>query len=167
MANFQTQALPQDKFLLVAISLLNKALLDATRAEAKALYKEISAGQTVHLTTVQLEDKSTARFQLSLAHDEFRGKFNFSALRNSVSTLVGNISRALQDGKELRVFNALNGGGAMIFGVTAVTVEADTPNVLVLAADAGQANVTTLQLMYLDPAQFVPAGPASGSNEAT
>ena len=43
----------------------------------------------------------------------------------------------------------------MIFGITAVTVEDEQPNVLVLGtkADEEQGSVM-LRLMYLDPAQF-------------
>ena len=43
----------------------------------------------------------------------------------------------------------------MIFGITAVTLEDDQPNVMVLGADtADQGNEVMLRLMYLDPSQF-------------
>jgi hypothetical protein len=157
MARFQTESLPQDKFLLVAVNLLHKTFVEATRTEAKTVYQQISAGDIVHLTTVQLEDKSTARFNVSLSHSEFRGRLNYSAFRASVGALVSNITQALQDKRELKVFTAQNGGNAMIFGVTAVTREDDSANVMVMAADMdGQEGATTLQLMYLDPTQFSP-----------
>ncbi|MDE0952355.1 MAG: hypothetical protein OSA45_13875 [Halioglobus sp.] len=155
MARFQTESLPQEKFLLVAVNLLRKTFVDASRTEAKKVYQQISAGDIVHLTTVVLEDESTARFNVSLAHSEFQGKLNYSAFRSSLVTLIANISQALREERELRVFNAQNEGSAMIFGVTAVTKEGESANVMVLAADMGQqAGATTLQLMYLDPTQF-------------
>ena len=157
MTRFQTESLPQEKFLLVAVNLLNKAFVEATRTEAKKVYQQISGGEIVHLTTVHMADDSTARFNVSLAHSEFRGKLNYSAFRRSLGTLITNITQALRDERELKVFNAQNGGSAMIFGVTGVTREDDTANVMVMAADMGQREgATTLQLMYLDPTQFAP-----------
>jgi hypothetical protein len=161
MAHFQTQSLPEDKFLLVSVNLLRRAFVDASRTEAKNVYKQISCGETVHLTTVELADSSTARFNLSLAQSEFQGRLTYSAFRNSLVALISNITRSLDEGRKLRVFNALNGGSALIFGITGVTVEDDKANVMVLAADTGEeGGATTLQLMYLDSAQFSSGEPA-------
>ena len=151
----ETQAIPQDTFLLVSINLLHRAFVEATRTEAKKAFKELVAGEVVELATVELEDASTARFSLALEHSEFCGKLSFRGFRASVIALIGNITQALKDKKELRVFSAQQGSTAMIFGVTAVTVEAETRNIMVLAAEPGaQDDITRLQLMYLDPGQF-------------
>jgi hypothetical protein len=155
MARFQIQSISREKFLLVAANLLQKSLVEATRTQAKNTYKQLATGKTAHLATVQMTDQTTAVFYLSLSHSEFRGSINFRAFRASVLVLLDNIARALRDGKELRVFNALNGGSAMIFGITATTRLDDQPNVMVLAADSPpEGDATVLQLMYLDPAQF-------------
>ena len=155
MSQSQIQSLPQDKFLLVAVNLLHKAFIEATRIEAKALYQKIAGEEVVNLTRVELVDKSIARFQLSLSHSEFIGRLNFGAFRASVTALIANIAQALREERELRVFNALNEGSAMIFGITAVTVEDNQRNVMVLAVDSSEAGeATVLQLMYLDPSQF-------------
>ncbi len=155
MAQSHVQSMPQDKFLLVAVNLLHKAFIEPTRTQAKALYQQIAAGKTINLTKVQLEDKSTAAFQLSLSHSEFKGRINFGAFRASVTALIANIAQALREERELKVFSALNGGSAMIFGITAVTLESEQRNVMVLAIDSREADATTiLQLMYLDPTQF-------------
>lgn len=155
MARFKTESLPQEKFLLVAVNLLHKAFVEASRTEAKKMYQQISGGDIVHLTTVRMADESTARFNVSLSHSEFQGKLNYSAFRASLGILITNITQALGNDRELKVFNAQNGGSAMIFGVTAVTREDDTANVMVMAANMGEEEgATTLQLMYLDPTQF-------------
>ena len=161
MAQSQFQSMPQEKFLLVAINLLHKAFIEATRTEAKSLYQQIDDGQVVNLTKVQLVDKSIASFQLSLSHSEFQGRLNFGAFRASVTTLVANIGKALQEKRELKVFNALNDGSAMIFGITAVTVEDAQRNVMVLAVDSSESGEETiLQLMYHSPTRFA-GGPAT------
>jgi hypothetical protein len=155
MAQFQTQSIPREKFLLMSVNLLHRAFIEAARTDAKNMYKEIANGNAVHLTTVQMEDKSTVRFNLSLDKTEFKGKLNYGAFRASLVTLIGNISQALSDEKEVPVFSGSDGNSSMIFGVTAVTVERDEPNVMVLAADpAGQGDATMLRLMYLDSQQF-------------
>ena len=173
MAQFQTQSIPREKFLLMSANILHKAFIESARTDAKNVYKEISGGSAVHLTTVQMEDKSTVRFDLSLDQTEFKGKLNYGAFRASLATLIGNISQALGDEKEVPVFGGNGGSGSMIFGVTAVTVEQDELNVMVLAADpGGRGGATMLRLMYLDPQQFAEqqatgaSGPGSSGEQA-
>lgn len=162
MSHFQIQSIAQEKFLLVAVNLLQQSLVEAMRTDAKQRYNQLYDGATVPLASVRMEDNSIAAFQLSLSHSEFQGRLNFGAFRASVSALIHNIGRALQEQKAIKVFNALNGGSAMIFGITAVTVEKSQTNVMVLAADTRKdGGATSLQLMYLDPSQF--AAPAESA----
>ncbi|MFT4615173.1 MAG: hypothetical protein ACI9NT_002325 [Bacteroidia bacterium] len=150
-----THSMSQDQFLLVAVNLLHKGLVDAGRTEAKQLYRKLSEGVVVPLSRVRMEDESTAAFMVSLDHSEFRGKINYGAFRASLSTLLSNFSQALQGEKAVPVFADQGDGQSMIFGVTAVTVEQDKPNVMVLSADpATRDGATELRLMYLDPGQF-------------
>jgi hypothetical protein len=161
MAQSQVYSMAQDQFLLVAVNLLHKGFVEAKRTDAKALYQQIATGKTVKLTTVQMDDASRADFHLSLSHSEFLGRLNFGAFRASVTALTANIARALQEQRELKVFSAQHGGNAVIFGITAVTLERGQRNVMVLAADTREAGAATiLQLMYLDPTQFA-GGPAT------
>jgi hypothetical protein len=166
MAQSRVYSMAQDQFLLVAVNLLHRSFIEARRSDAKALYQEIASGNLVRLTTVQLADTSKADFHLSLSHSEFLGRLNFSAFRASVTALTANIARALQEKRELKVFSAQNGGNAVIFGITAVTLENGLRNVMVLAADTrGAGAATELQLMYLDPTQFA-GGPAARADAA-
>lgn len=167
MAQSQVYSMAQDQFLLVAVNLLHKGFVEAKRTDAKALYQQIATGKTVKLTTVQMDDASRADFHLSLSHSEFLGRLNFGAFRASVTALTANIARALQEQRELKVFSAQHGGNAVIFGITAVTLERGQRNVMVLAADTREAGAATvLQLMYLDPTQFA-GGPATAQAAPT
>jgi len=155
MAQSQTQSIPREKFLTLSVNLLHRAFIESARTDAKNMFRQVSGGEAVHLSTVQLEDKSTSRFELSLDQSEFRGKLNYGAFRASLASLIANITQTLRDEKDFPVFNAQENADTMIFGITAVTVEQDTPNVMVLGAEmGGQGGATTLRLMYLDPAQF-------------
>ena len=165
MAQVQSQSIPRDKFLLMAVNLLARAFIQAPRTDAKRVYREMAEGRPIQLATVEMEDKSTARFDLSLDHGEFRGKLNYGAFRASLATLLGNITAKLQEeGTEVSVFTAGEDPNNMIFGVNAVTIEEEQPNVLVLGADTGmRGNSVMLKLMYLDPEQF--QGGAQGESE--
>jgi hypothetical protein len=99
---------------------------------------------------------------VSLDHSELAGHLNFGAFRGGLGVLLGNIARALQDKRDVTVFTVEQRPSAMLFGITGVTVEGDRASVMVLGAESGvEAGTITLQLMYLDPAQF-----ASGSTPA-
>ncbi|KGE05098.1 hypothetical protein [Pseudohaliea rubra] len=155
MAGTQTYTLPTDKFLTLSMNLLNKVFLEATRTEAKNLYREISEGQSVPLTRVRMEDGSEVRFDLSMDHSKYQGRLNFGAFRAGLTLLVANIVEALREEKPVRTFHAEHDQNVMIFGIAAVTVEDGEPSVLVLGADAGSGQPSVLlQLMYLEHGQF-------------
>ena len=73
-----------------------------------------------------------------------------------VATLIGNLAGFLKDKQNIPVFNSAQQDGAMIFGVTAITMEGNTPSVMVLGANtASKDGSVKLQLMYLDHQQFI------------
>lgn len=155
MSGAQTQPLSPERFLLVALNLLHRAFGEASRAQAKALFRTLQEGAAVALSTVEMEDGSRAAFGLSLDQSEFRGRLNYGGFRASLDILLGNISTSLKEEKPVPVFTTQGEGDDTLFGITALTVEGEQPNVLMLAArpDAG-AGGTVLRLMYMDPAQF-------------
>jgi hypothetical protein len=158
----QTQSIEHDKFLILSANLIHKALVEPSRTAAKRLYRDLFDGQAVPLATVAMEDSARARFTLALEYSEFRGRLNFGAFQASVKTLLANIARTIKEDRDIRVFNSQGDTGAMIFGITGVTVDREQPNVMVLAAQPGRdSEITTLQLMYLDPAQFTQQASAS------
>lgn len=147
--------IPRNKFLLIAINLLHRNFIEADRTRAKRLFREIHEGRAAAITSVTMEDDSTVRFKLSLDYSEFGGHLNFSAFRAGLTTLLGNISRALQDKQEVSVFSMEHRPGSLLFGIMGVTAEGDRTNALALGADTQeQAGTVTLRLMYLDPRQF-------------
>ena len=155
MSASTTQSMPQDKFLTMAANILHKAFIESSRTRAKNAYKALILGKTVLLTTVQMEDKSTVRFNVALDYTEFRGTINYSTFRTSLALLLTSLSESLQKGEPLTVFSAHQDPNSMIFGVSAVTAEAENQNVMVLGADMGGGEPSVvLKLMYLDQEQF-------------
>lgn len=163
MAKTKAHSLPRDQFLTVAVNLLHKVFIEAGRTDAKNLYRALAEGKRVALTNLKMEDGSSVRFDLNLDHSEFDGSLNYGAFRASLRALLGNLAHALQEEKEIQTFTADGGKTQTIFGVTGVTVEEDTPAVMVLAADSSDSQpAVLLQLMYLDHTQFAEA-PAKAS----
>lgn len=162
MAQNQTQTIPRDKFLTIAVNLLYKAFLENRRTEAKNVFRDMAAGRSVHLTNVQMEDRSQVRFDVALDHSEFRGKLNFGAFRASLVLLVAQLSEALRAGKDVRVFTDRNNPDNVIFGLSAPTDDDGEVNVMVLGVDSSETRGTIeLRLQYLDPAQFAPESEAA------
>lgn len=123
-------------------------------------------GDAVHITTVEMQDKSKVRFDLALDHTEFKGSVNFSAFRSSLALLVSNLVKVLTDKTEITVFSAENDPNVMIFGVTAVTEEDGKANIMVLGADSSEGQPSVLlRLMYIDHSQFSTAQEGSESDE--
>lgn len=157
MAATQSQSIPQDKFLTLSVNLLSKAFLEVSRTDAKNLFRELSEGARVALTRVEMEDKSQVRFDVRLDCSEFRGRLNYGSFRASLTTLIANIVQVLNEQKPVKVFHAEHEREVMMFGITAATVEDNQANVMVLGADASDGGpVIMLQLMYIDPDQFLP-----------
>ena len=164
MADYQTQSISREKFLVIAINLLHKSLVDAARTDAKNVFKELAEGKTHALTNVRMENKSIVRFDVQLDDSEFVGNLNFGAFKTSLALLISNLSEALQAEKNIPVFTAQDSPEMLMFGVTAVTYEDEQPNVMVLGSDSGTGQATVaLKLMYLDPAQFAEAAPGDQS----
>ena len=156
MSQLQAQTIPREKFLLIATNLLHQAFLASSRTDAKNIFKELCKGASLGLTTVEMEDNSTVRFDAALDSSEYRGKINFGAFRASLKLLVANLARELNEKKEIKVFEAEHDNNVVVFGVSAATQEEGETNVMVLAADPGSAQaVVLLRLMYLDYRQFV------------
>lgn len=159
MASIHTQDMSREQFLTIAVNLLHRAFMQEKRTRAKRLFRDVAEGKRVALTNVEMEDKSTVRFDLSLDHSEYAGALNFAAFRNSLTVLLQNLANAVQEKREINTYGAEGNEGNMIFGVTGVTVERDTPAVMVLsAATGGRDAAVLLRLMYLDHQQFQQPG---------
>lgn len=151
----QSQSLPTDKFLTISINLLNKAFLEASRTDAKRVYRSIEEGKTVALTHLEMEDKSRVRFDLALDHTQYQGKLSYGSFRTGLTLLIARIADMLRAGEEFRTLQNEQNPRSVMFAVPVATAENDLPSVLVLGAEsrAGEASLL-LNLCYLDPTQF-------------
>jgi hypothetical protein len=158
MTQYSTQSITHETFLTMSANLLYRGFLDNSRTEAKKIFRELEKGTIVHLTKVQMEDKSTVQFDLALDHTEVKGTLNYGAFRASLATLVHNMGEALKEQPpKISVFSAEGDSNGNIFGITAVTEEDGQPRVMVLGSEVGEHAGVLLKLMYLNPEQFAQA----------
>jgi hypothetical protein len=171
MSTFQNFSMPPERFLTVAGNVLFKALIESQRAQAKRLFRDICDGKRVALLNVQMDDDTQVRFDLSLDFTEFRGdRLNFRFFRNSVTSLVGGIGRALEEKASVPMFTE-EGGGTMLVGIPGLTDDTGQTNLLMLAADIRQPGCVHLKLQYMEPSQVATGGGdtagATGQAEAS
>lgn len=154
----------------MSVNLLNRALLENTRTEAKKVFRELVDGRTVALTNVKLEDESMVRMDLAMDHSEFPGKINFRAFRTSLAVLLSNYVEALKNPESIKTFNKREDPSSMLFGITSVVVDDGVPSVLALGAETARPDASILlQLSFLDPQQFADnnvGNNADNNNEA-
>ncbi|MEE4658888.1 MAG: hypothetical protein V2J89_00365 [Halieaceae bacterium] len=161
MSTFQNFSLPPQRFLTVAGNILHRTLLDAQRAAAKRIFNDINEGRRVELVTVQMDDETELRFDLTLDSSEFRGdRLNFTFFRNSVQGLVAAMGLALKEEGDIPIFRE-QGGRAMLFGVPGVTRDTGEVNVMMMSSDMRKPGSVVLKLQYMDPSQFQPRQQAS------
>ena len=167
MADTQSQSIPRDQFLTMAINLLHRAFIEASRTEARNLFKSVAEGKVVPLTKVEMEDKSIVRFDLSLDHSEYRGTLKYGAFRSSLASLLSNLVQALQEQQQIPSFTAEDNERNQIIGITGVTAEQDIPAVMVLSVQTSDREAAVmLRPMYLDYEQFLQSQQNPGESTA-
>jgi hypothetical protein len=148
--------MPPERFLTVTGNVLHKVLVEAQRADAKRVFRDIIDGKRVALLNVKMDDDTEVRFDLSLDHSQFGGdRLNFRYFRNSVTSLLGAIGRVLEDKANVPMFTE-EGGGTMLMGVPGMTQDAGQTNLMMLAVDVRQPGCVHLKLQYMEPAQADP-----------
>jgi hypothetical protein len=158
MSTYQNFSMPPDRFLTVSGNVLHKALIEAQRADAKRVFREICDGKRVALLNVKMDDDTEVRFDLSMDHSQFRGdRLNFRDFRSSVTSLLGAIGKAIEDKATVPMFTE-EGGGTMLMGVPGLTDDTGQTNLMMLAADVRQAGCVHLKLQYMEPGQVTGQG---------
>jgi len=155
--SLQSSSMPQERFLRIATNLIYKSFLEASRDEAKKLFRDIEEGKRMPLVRVQMEDDSEVRFDVTLDNSLYDGRLNFTGFRNSLTVLVKNLHDTLEnDEQALKVFRDNDNPNNMMFGVLGITEEEGRVNVLALGADTSPNAEAAihLQLMFLDKDQF-------------
>lgn len=147
--------MPIDRFLTVAVNLLNTALLEASRTDAKRIYRELEQGKDVTITHLEMEDKSLVRVDLGLDHRRYQGDLTFSSFRTGVASLLSNAVKALEEPEKLKTYRSEDDPNAVLFGFMAITAQYGKPSVLVLGSETGGGKaLIRLGLTYLDHVQF-------------
>ena len=155
MSLYRTQSISQEKLLIISANLLHKAFFDSSRVLAKRRYQQLEQGRVVFLVNVKMEDGTELEVNISLDCSELRGKLNFSAFRDLVGQLLAKFSQHLKEKTPLPTFSSAD-NRRWSYLLPALQQSEERTNVLILGLDVGHPGALTLELMFIDPAQFVP-----------
>jgi hypothetical protein len=153
MPLYRKQSISAEKLLTISVNLLHQAFGDSTRLLAKHRFQYLENGKSVYLATVRMEDGSELKVNIRLERSELVGKLNFSGFRQLVAQLVGACVRQLESKQPLNTFSDQD-GKRWIYLIPALYQSDAALNMLVLGANMRQPGEVTIELMFVDPAQF-------------
>jgi len=153
MPLYRTQSLPPEKLLTIAVNLLHKAFGESTRLLAKHRFQYLEGGKAIYLATVQMEDKSELKVNLKLECSELKGKLNFGGFRQLIAQLLAGCARQLDSKQPLNTFSDQD-AKRWIYLIPALYQSDVAVNMLVLGVNMRQPGELTIELMFVDPAQF-------------
>lgn len=164
MSLYRTQNISQEKLLVIAANLLHKAFFDSSRVLAKRRYQQLEQGIEVFLINVRMEDGTELAVNISLDCTELRGKLNFSTFRELIGQLLAAFTKQLKEKKPLPTFAAADNRRwsylLPAFHYSKEQQGEEHTSVLILGLDVGRPGALTLELMFIDPAQFAPLNTA-------
>lgn len=161
MPLYRTQSISQDKLLATAANLLDKAFFDTNRALAKRRYQALEKGDRVFLVTLGMEGGRELQVDARLDRSEARNQFNFSAFRDLIGQLLAAIAGQLKARQPLSTF-ATADSRRWSYLIPAVHRGAERDDVLILGLDIRHPGAMTIELMFIDPAQFQPQAVSAG-----
>ncbi len=157
MALYRTQSISQDQLLAIAANILDKAFFDSSRVLAKRRYRALEKGDRVFLINVAMEDRSELAVDVRLDRTELRNNLNFSSFRDVLAQVLGATSQLLKAKQPLPVFSDSDNGRWVYLIPAVYRAEAgsgERDDLLILGLDARRPGKLTLELMFIDPAQF-------------
>ncbi len=160
MSNIEIEIQPVD--LLTGIhNTLKQRFFDATRNDAKKLYRDIESGREVPLMEIGVEGKGEVACNLTLDHSQFVGKLNFSYFLKILDSHQQHIASKLSNKEDLNIFTSDSRG--MIFHIPGIVDSGDKPNILVTGTHQEKPGTMTIRLMFLDSTHFK-IRPGNGQN---
>lgn len=152
--------LTTDQLGRLAVNLLHKAFIDATRTVSKRLFRQLESGEEVAVTHLELDDKQSVQLLMKLDATEHRGDLNFSAFRDSVVALLTELVTTLQEEGALRTLQATDtdsqGAQSHLLAAMGPTQHGSDINVLMASLTPSLIKpAVTVSLLYMDPNQFI------------
>jgi hypothetical protein len=167
------RTLTDEQFATISANVIHQSLIEVSRTVGKRIFRELEAGTRIALTQLQMEDGGQVRLDAKLDHSEFRGALNFSLFRDSVLAMLSRLSDNLRDEEaSLPVMRMMDESGQAtserrLFGVPGVIVVDGVPNMLLMGATPSASEpVVLIELMYIDPEQFVQSDASEASSNS-
>jgi hypothetical protein len=120
-----------------------------------------------------MENESTLRMDLTLSTEAFKGTLNYSTFRDALQVLLSRFREHITQEQPLKAFRALDESGEAtlerrLYAITAPIVSGAEINVMMLGVDPHPSEpVVLLELMFVDPEQFVQSESASSASSSS
>ena len=150
----RVEKISPERLLAIGVNILHRAFHDGTRADAKRRYQFIMERQPVHLLDMAMDSGGQVRVVLSLDRSELKGRLNFSLFRQVIAQLLVNYSEALNGERPLNTFSDAQ-SRRWVFLHPVLCNLPEGLNALALAMDLSRVGELRLELMFLDPQQFI------------
>ena len=151
---FRVENIAPQQLLTIGVNVLHQAFHSGPRLDAKRRYQFIMKQQPVFLLDMAMEGGGQLKVTLSMERSELRGHLNFSLFRQIVGQLLVNYTNVLNSGKPLNTFSdAQNRRWVFLHPVFCKTEQG--VSALVLVADLSRIGELRLELMFVDPQQFM------------
>jgi hypothetical protein len=152
--SFHVENIAPQQLLTIGVNVLHQAFHDGPRLDAKRRYQFIMKQQPVFLLDMAMKGGGQLKVTLGLERSELRGQLNFSLFRQVVGQLLVNYTNVLNSGKPLNTFTDAESRRWVFLHPTFCKTELGL-NALGLVADLSRIGELRLELMFVDPQQFL------------
>lgn len=156
---FRVEKISPERLLTIGVNVLHRAFHEGPRVDAKRRYQFIMERRPVYLLNMSMETGAEVKVVMSLERSELRGRLNFSLFRQLIAQLLVNYSELLSAGQPPNVFSDAQ-NRRWVFLHPAFCNTPEGLNALALAMDMGRPGELRLELMFLDPQQFIKKDPS-------
>jgi len=144
------------KLLLAAVhENLNRHFYADNRDSAKSLYNTISKGSSAPFMRIDTGDAGEIFCELTLDSSLYVGKLNFGKFRKTLAMMMLGLKTRIENDQPLNAMSSET--GETLFNVPGVVKDGDQTNVMVCGFKQLGPGLSTVNLMYLDPDEYMQA----------
>ena len=156
-------SLPQMLDLIGGV--IGSVLISSEKEKSKSLFKDLKQGKQLELGKITYAEKLTMNIQLTLDYSEFAGPgFNYDVFKSALAALLNKLGTTLKAKQEIKLMGSDT--GVQLVAIPGVVFTNEQGNVLMLALDFTKKEHVVVQLMFMDPAQFLKTEEGTGTSVA-
>ena len=137
----------------LAAQLLHNIFISNQSGKAKLTFKDIKKGNRLDLGTVTIQETLESNLGLTLDYSQFVGPgFNFDGFKIALQGILAQISEKFKAKADLNVMDDKQ--GSVLIHLPGLIQRGDQLNAMVLIFNMADMKNITIQLAFVDPAQY-------------